>query len=260
MLRIGTAGWAIKREYKDAFSCEGSQLTRYAGGLNAVEINSSFYRPHKTATYARWAQETRRGFSFAVKMPRAITHEARLHDAEPMLAKFFAECGGLGAKLGCVLVQLPPRLAFDPSIAAGFFGAIRKIYRGGLALEPRHASWFTQCAEDAIIRHGIARVAADPVPAKLQDKDKQIAAVPGGSSNLVYWRLHGSPQIYYSGYDAGFLDELSRRLVADAQEKDVWCIFDNTALGYATANALTLGEHLQTKCPAILGSRGSSCL
>lgn len=123
MLRIGTAGWTIRRENAAVFAGQGPHLTRYADRLNAVEINSSFHRPHKTETCMRWARKTPKDFSFAVKMARTITHEARLKRAEPMLERFFVECAGLGEKLGCVLVQLPPSLTFNPDRRRLFRGA-----------------------------------------------------------------------------------------------------------------------------------------
>lgn len=77
-LVIGTAGWSIPARHAQAVPAEGSQLQRYATALGGVEINSSFYRPHRPETYARWAASTPASFRFAVKCPRAITHEARL--------------------------------------------------------------------------------------------------------------------------------------------------------------------------------------
>jgi uncharacterized protein YecE (DUF72 family) len=223
MLRIGTAGWAIRREYQDSFPGEGSHLARYAARLNAVEINSSFYRPHRPATYAKWARETPAGFSFSVKMPRAITHEARLADAGEALARFLGECGELGGKLGCILIQLPPSLAFRRT---DFFGRLRALYPGPAALEPRHESWFAREADALLKRHRIARVAADP---------PVDAFAPGGFEGFEYWRLHGSPKIYYSDYGNDALQALAARVAPDA-----WVIFDNTALGHAAGNALTL--------------------
>ena len=70
-----------------------------------------------------------------------------------------------------------------------------------------------------------------PVPA---------AAEPGGSSKLVYFRLHGSPKMYYSGYSDEYLVALRERLARSARDRETWCIFDNTAEGHATTNALTL--------------------
>jgi len=206
--------------------------------FNAVEINSSFYRPHRASTYAKWAQETPKGFSFAVKMPRTITHHARLQDTAEPLREFFEQCGALGKKLGCVLIQLPPSLAFKTKTTRTFLKDLRDVYESKAALEPRHASWFTKSADAMLVRFKIARVAADPVPASMSDVGS--AASPGGWDGLEYWRLHGSPRIYYSDYDAQFLKALSKRVSLGA-----WVIFDNTALGHATANARDLTERMR---------------
>ena len=82
---VGTAAWNLPQAHRDAFPARGSQLERYAGRFPAVEINSSFYRPHRPATYERWAASVPDEFRFAVKMPREITHKRRLADvAEPL--------------------------------------------------------------------------------------------------------------------------------------------------------------------------------
>ena len=86
--RIGTAGWSIPSRLADAFPKAGTHLARYAGRLQAVEINSSFYRSHRPATYARWARDVPEDFRFSVKMPKAITHEARLVSAVDRLRTF----------------------------------------------------------------------------------------------------------------------------------------------------------------------------
>jgi uncharacterized protein YecE (DUF72 family) len=228
MRRIGTAGWAIRREHKALFPGDGPQLTRYAARLNAVEVNSSFYRPHRSSTYARWRRETPGDFRFSVKVPRAITHEARLKDAGAALGEFLGQCTALEEKLGCILIQLPPSLAFAPT---DFFATLRAAYDGPAALEPRHASWFISEVDTLLARHRIARVAADP-PVR--------TFAPGGWRGVEYWRLHGSPKTYYSEYDDAFLADLTRRVGPEA-----WVIFDNTALGHATRNALALTGRAQ---------------
>jgi uncharacterized protein YecE (DUF72 family) len=202
---VGCAGWSIPKEHPSLFPAEGSHLERYAARLPAVEINSSFYRPHRPATYARWAASVPADFRFAVKVPREITHRRRLIGSVELLDRFLAEAGALGDKVGPLLVQLPPRLAFAPDVAAAFFGAMRERFTGAIVCEPRHASWFTRAVERLLEDARIARVAADPavVPA---------AACPGGWRGLVYYRLHGSPQVYYSNYSDAYLAALTDRL------------------------------------------------
>src|ERR1700735_1146646 len=112
-MRIGCAGWNVPKQHMAVFSAAGSHLHRYARQFNAVEINSSFYRPHRRSTYERWAASVPKDFRFSAKLPRAITHHARLADPEAALDVFAAEVLGLGEKLGPLLAQLPPSLAFD---------------------------------------------------------------------------------------------------------------------------------------------------
>ena len=230
--RIGVAGWAIAKDHRSSFPETGSHLARYAARFNAVEINSSFYRPHRPATYTRWAASVPPDFRFSAKIPKVITHRQRLANSESLLDTFLAEVTCLGDRLGPLLVQLPPSLAYDAPTVAAFFTAFRERYDGPLVVEPRHASWFTDDVANRLTTHRVGRVAADPavVPA---------AAEPAGWPDIAYVRLHGSPDIYYSNYDDAWLDRLTGRLRELAtRARDVWCIFDNTARFAATPNAL----------------------
>ncbi|MDP8917154.1 MAG: DUF72 domain-containing protein, partial [Pseudomonadota bacterium] len=230
-VRIGTAGWSIPRRVAEAFPAEGTGLERYAARFDAAEINSTFYRPHKPATLERWAASTPEHFRFAVKLPKAITHERRLADALAPTEEFLESLAPLGARLGPVLVQLPPKLAFDPPVAEAFFRGFRALFDGALACEPRHGGWFGPEAAALLAEHRVARVAADP--ARVPE-----AAEPGGWPGLVYHRLHGSPRIYYSEYEPEFIDTLAQVIAPSAVE--TWCVFDNTVSGAAAANALAL--------------------
>jgi uncharacterized protein YecE (DUF72 family) len=248
-LWIGTAGWSIPSRYAAKIPPGGSHLERYARRLNAVEINSSFYRPHQRKTYERWAQSTPSGFSFSVKMPKAITHQQRLRDCGALLDRFAAEVSGLGDKLGVLLVQLPPKLGFDKRVADRFFRNLRQRLAVPVACEPRHASWFKPDINDWLAERRIARVAADPAPVTGAGK-------PGGWNGLAYYRWHGSPRIYYSDYDNAALAALGKRLDEQrAQGVSTWCIFDNTALGAALGNALALST-CETQPPAVIPALG----
>ena len=242
---VGTAGWGLPRTSQHRFATAdplATHLERYAQHLSAVEINSSFYRPHQRVTYERWAAATPPAFRFCVKLPRSITHTARLKDSEPSLQAFLEQVEGLGDRLGCLLVQLPPSLSLDVAAVDGFFRSLRHVHgeAGSIAVEPRHSSWFTP-EGDALLAHWhAARVLADPV---LHDPGR----MPGGWPGLVYCRLHGSPRVYYSAYDAALISALAARLQRASTEADrVWCIFDNTASGAAAQNALDLQHALRT--------------
>ncbi|KAA2244029.1 DUF72 domain-containing protein [Salinarimonas soli] len=232
IIRIGTAAWSIPKPHADAFPPDGSHLERYAAVFDAVEINTSFYRPHQRSTYERWAASVPETFRFAVKMPKAITHECRLTDCDALLDRFLFEVAGLGERLGPVLVQLPPKLAFHEGVSDGFLHALRARFPGDVVCEPRHASWFTPAVDALFDELRIARVAADPAPVA-------GAGDPAGWPGLVYYRLHGSPRIYYSPYDDETLSRIAARLRDDrALGRAVWCIFDNTAAFAATHDAL----------------------
>ena len=233
MIRIGTAGWQLRKSHATDFPAPGSHLERYAKRFNAVEINSSFHRPHRRATYERWTASVPVDFAFAVKAPREITHDLRLARAGAALDGFLSQAAGFGGKLSVLLFQLPPSLAFDARTAATFFKVLRKRHAGDVACEPRHPTWFTLRAEELLARHRIACVAADPavVPS---------AAAPGGWQGVRYFRLHGSPRIYYSNYEP---EQIARyAAILNHAESPAWCIFDNTVLSAATANALALRE------------------
>jgi uncharacterized protein YecE (DUF72 family) len=236
---IGCAGWSIPKIYSGDFPSDGSHLQRYSAQLNAVEINSSFYRPHRPSTYARWSETVPTNFRFSVKMPRSITHDARLVAAGKPLDRFFDEISALEQKLGCVLIQLPPSLNFDRSVVRRFLKALRHRFDGSCVVEPRHATWFDESANEVLAEFDIGRVAADPSVV-------QAAARPGGAGKLIYYRLHGSPKIYYSEYEHDCLKMLTGQLrKAGKNARDVWCIFDNTALGFATGNALEVVKSLR---------------
>ena len=238
VLRIGCAGWSIAGAHA-AFPAEGIHLQRYAQVFNCVEINSSFYRPHRVETYRKWAETVPADFRFSVKMPKAISHTARLRACGKLVDAFFAEIGGLGNTLGCVLLQLPPSHAYDAAVVSRFFKRVRASYAGPLACEPRHASWFNSRVARALRKQCVALVAADP--AKVPR-----AAVPGGDHSIEYARLHGSPRMYYDAYSAAALARLARRLRRPAAHTtERWVIFDNTALGHSIPNALDIQQRLR---------------
>jgi uncharacterized protein YecE (DUF72 family) len=229
--RIGCAGWTIPAGNRDAFSGEGSVLERYAAVFDLVEINSSFYRSHQPRTYARWAASVPPVFRFTAKLPKTITHEHGLHGVAGLLDRFIDEVSELGQRLGGLLVQLPPSLALQTKTVERFFALLRRRYAGRIACEPRHASWFQPGTAMMWRDYRVARVGVDPAP--MRD-----AEVVGGSAvQWRYWRWHGSPRVYYSAYGEDRLRAMQAQ-VAQHGAARAWCIFDNTAHGHATTDAL----------------------
>lgn len=240
-LHIGTAGWNVPKEHAAAFPIEGSHLERYAQVFDAVEINSSFHRPYRVTTYQRWAASVPEAFLFAVKVPKAVTHESRLSGTAERLDRFLGEVSGLGDRLGPLLVQLPPSLSFEAGVADRFLRGLRDQVGGHIACEPRHKSWFTSGVDALLNELRIGRVAADPAPVP-------DAGVPGGWRGLTYLRLHGSPQVYVSSYGEQDISAIVARLASHAAHSSTcWCIFDNTAAFAATGNALTAKRSLANR-------------
>jgi uncharacterized protein YecE (DUF72 family) len=217
-----------------------SQLERYSSLFDAVEINSTFYRAHRSRTFERWARSVPEDFRFTLKLPREISHKRRLVGCADLVATFLDESAALGEKRAVLLLQLPPSFSFDPAVCAPFFEAVREQYAGKLACEPRHPTWFGQGPSAVLCSYAIARVAADPavVPE---------AAEPAGGRDFVYYRLHGSPRTYYSGYSESYLSGLRDKLETLPAENTAWCIFDNTALGAAAHDGLALRSLLSMR-------------
>ncbi len=239
--RIGTAGWTIPAPVSDQFGPGASHLARYATRFLGAEINSSFYKAHRRSTYERWAAASPPGFLFAVKIPRAISHDQRLVACDVLLDVFLGEIDALADHLGPLLLQLPPSFAFDSTTVGAFLYELRERYAGEVVVEPRHESWFGDPCDRLLASFGIARAGADPAVVPL-------ARESGGWRGLAYLRLHGSPRMYYSSYPDDALGMLASTL-ADHRRRGVpsWCIFDNTASGAAAADALRLDALLEER-------------
>lgn len=232
---IGTAAWAVPKEISSFFPAEGSILERYAQVLPAVEINTSFYRHHKAATYARWANAVPENFRFSVKLAKEFTHERRLEVERGELQAILHDIAELGDKWAVLLVQLPPSLQLDLRVAEPFFSHIRAAFTGAVVCEARHPTWFTETAFNLFSRWNIETVRADPsyflgdLPQTAHD------------NSVCYFRWHGAPVIYESRYEQESLDSLAREMRSRTERYgSVWCIFDNTKYGWATTNAIEM--------------------
>ena len=223
---IATAAWSIPRAVASQFPLEGTGLSRYAAVFKGVEINSTFYRQHKPSTFERWMSAVPDDFRFAVKIPKDITHVARLEDIRTGFQSFLAGISPLAGKLGPLLCQLPPSLTFDLDLAEQAFGAMREQHAGPIAVEARHRSWACDAASQLLERFSIDRVLADPAPV-WEASDFEEAP--------RYVRLHGQPKIYYSSYTSEEIGAFAKLL-----SESSWCVFDNTASGAASKNALAM--------------------
>lgn len=237
---VGMAGWSVHRSVAPPTCSPQSGLQRYAQYFDVVEINSTFYRLPRSSTLERWRDTTPRDFRFTVKLPRTITHEARLVGVAAQVREFCRLVEHLSPKLGALLVQLPPSLAFDARSVGHFLPRLVRAYPASVVLEARHISWFSERVEALLVQHGVARVAADPALCP-------GAAGPAGAKSCAYFRWHGSPRMYFSAYEADRLALFAHSVRQAATQRgasEIYCIFDNTALGAAPVNALELRARL----------------
>lgn len=230
IVRIGTAGWALPRALRESESANRSVLEHYAALFDAVEVNSSFYRPHRRSTYERWCASVPASFRFSVKLSRVITHELGLEGSQRETLAFLESATGLGQKLAVLLVQLPRRHTFDQSNAAEFFRLLRREFAAHIVCEARNPTWFGSEATAVLDAYQVARVMADPVP-------RGCEFVAPAHARFAYLRLHGSPKMYYSAYSTEYLQGVAAAAHAAAE---TWCIFDNTAAGAAWPDAAAL--------------------
>ena len=220
----------MPREHASLVKCDGTGLQKYASVLGAAEINSTFYRRHLPKTFERWRDSVPADFRFAVKLPRAITHEAALVSPRRDLQQFLEDIHGLGDKLGPILVQLPASFEFDRRRVSAFFRCLRARYSGPVACEPRNPGWYDPTVSALFADYGVARVVADP-------PRPSAAREPSGSASLRYTRWHGSPRVYWSSYEDDALRALAQATRQAPSNCDVWCVFDNTASGAALKDA-----------------------
>jgi uncharacterized protein YecE (DUF72 family) len=282
-IRVGISGWTYA-PWRGVFYPErlphARELAYAAERFSTIEINGSFYSLQRPSSFLRWAAATPDDFIFSVKGSRFITHMLRLRNVEQALANFFAS--GLlllGPKLGPILWQFSPSFSFDPALLENFFQLLPQTTMQAAQLGRSHDSRVegrahTETDEDRPVRHAIeirhdsflteefirllrqyriALVCADTVSwPRLVD----------ATTDLVYCRLHGSRELYASGYGAKAIATWADRMAAwasgkppagarisafgptEARPHDVYVYFDNDAKVRAPIDALSLERRL----------------
>ena len=227
MIYVGTAGWSVPKIAAESFPQEGTHLDKYAAVLNAVEINSSFYRDHQAKTYKKWADATPEHFKFSVKLNKRFTHSKDFEFDADDLKECLTGIKGLGDKWGVLLIQFSAGKKFNTKRVEILYKNVRKVFKGHVALEARNLQWMSEESLELMKKYNISKVTADP--------EKCLGEVDG---SIQYYRLHGSPLIYKSDYTTEYLNELYKEM--KEHDGDVWCIFDNTQYGHATNNAVAI--------------------
>lgn len=271
-VRVGTSGW-VYPPWRGAFYPPGlahrRELEYLSGRLNSVEINGSFYALQRPASYRSWREQTPAGFLFAVKGSRFITHLKRLRDTSAPLANFLASgVLALGEKLGPILWQLPPNLPYDPDTLAGFLATLPRTTTEAAALATHHDERvedraLTTAEVDVPLRHALEvrhpsftdpglpdLLRAHDIALVLADAAADWPSLDHVTSDVVYARLHGSTELYASGYTDRALDEWAARIRGWTDEGlDVHVYFDNDAKVRAPADALALSRRLDLPWP-----------
>ena len=283
IIRVGISGWTYE-PWRGVFYPKGlkreQELEYAASQFRSIEINGTFYGMQRPAAFAHWAEQVPADFVFAVKAPRYITHLLRLRDAQVPLANFIASgLLRLGIHLGPILWQFPPNFRFDPDRMEAFLRMLPQDTEAAAeqgrkhdnrlhapawleveskrpmrhAFEVRHESFRREAFIDMLRAYNVALVCADSVEwPRLMDV----------TSDFAYCRLHGSEELYASGYDNAALEVWARRILAwasgdepeDAErvggkakprKRDVFVYFDNDRKIRAPANALELMRRLR---------------
>lgn len=291
-IRVGISGWTYP-PWRGVFYPKGlpqaRELAYAAERFSTVEINGTFYSMQRPSSFSAWARATPEDFVFSVKGSRFITHMLKLRNAEQALANFFASgLLALGPKLGPILWQFPPNFRFDALKLEAFFQLLPQSTEDAVvlarrhdqrlegrayteidqnrpirhAMEIRHNSFLTEDFTRLLRQYGVALVCADTV---------EWPRLVDATADFVYCRLHGSKQLYASGYGPKAIATWADRVVAwatgnpptgeriapfgdfEARPHDVYVYFDNDAKVRAPFDALSLERRLRR-----IGSRDAA--
>lgn len=268
-MRVGISGWDYPG-WRGVFyprDLPRRAWLHYASrAFSSIEVNGTFYSLKSPEVFAAWREQTPPRFALAVKGSRFITHNLKLRRCETALANFYASgVLALGRQTGPFLWQLPASYAYDEERLEGFLRMLprssreaaslaarhdERLRRGALlvpraqvryrhAFEVRHESYFDETFYRQLRRHGCAFVIADT--AGVFPYAEEVTA------DFVYVRLHGSRELYRSGYDDEELDVWAAKLerwCAGPPARDAYVYFDNDAKVFAPRDAARLAERL----------------
>ena len=265
--RIGISGWTYP-PWRGVFFPKGLPHRRELGyaaeRLNSIELNGSFYALQRPTSYRTWYDETPDDFVFSIKGGRFITHLKKLRDVDSALANFFASGPlVLGDKLGPILWQLPPTLAYDPDRLNDFFSRLPRSTGEAAYLSRRHDERlkdrsFTKAVVDQPLRHALEirhdsfksvafleLLRAHHVAIVVADTAGKWPLILEPTADFVYARLHGDQELYASGYTPAALETWAARVrgwMADG--RDVYVYFDNDVKVRAPFDAIALSQLL----------------
>ncbi|MPQ97047.1 DUF72 domain-containing protein [Modestobacter sp. I12A-02628] len=234
-VHVGTSGWSYDH-WDGVLYPPGTppreRLQHYVRRFDTVELNASFYRWPRTATFAGWRRRLPPGFALSVKAPRGLTHAKRLYAPEAWAGRIAACWHELGDRRAVLLVQLHPAHERDDERLRWFLGCLPPWMR--VAVEFRHPSWHEEAVFDLLERHGAAYCVTSGA---------RLPCVLRATAPFVYVRLHGpDPDHLYAGsYPAADLHWWADRVREWAGSgRDVYAYFNNDGDGHAVRNAADL--------------------
>lgn len=234
---IGTSGWSYS-SFKNIFYPPHLKskdwLKFYSEHFKTVEINVTFYKTPKPSTFKKWYKETPKHFVFSVKAPKIITHIKKLREVKDSLELFLESISPLKEKARILLFQLPPSLVYHRETIEEFLKILPKDYKN--VIEIRHESFHNEEFVELLQSYNVCLCFSDcgkRYPSWFEVK----------TTDFLYIRLHGSKELYVSNYEEEELEYLVR-LIKRSDPSEVYVYFDNTALGYAIKNALSLNRRL----------------
>jgi uncharacterized protein YecE (DUF72 family) len=243
-IRIGTSGF-IYEHWRRRFyppSARGSELERYAGAFDTVELNVTFYRMPSASTFRSWAARVPDGFLFAVKASRYLTHVRRLKEPRPSVQLLVERARELESHLGPILIQLPPDLELDLAALEETLDAFPAGIR--LAVEPRHASWFVEDVRRLLAERNVALCVADrrgPITPLWRTAD------------WCYLRFHGGRALPRSCYGPDELETWAERVEALwGRDPEGFAYFNNDGNGCALRDASAFAGALDRRGVPVL--------
>jgi uncharacterized protein YecE (DUF72 family) len=234
-VHVGTSGWSYDH-WDGVLYPPGTpprdRLAHYVRRFGTVELNASFYRWPRTATFASWRRRLPLGFQLSVKAPRGLTHAKRLYAPETWVGRLTACWHELGDRRAVLLVQLPPTQVRDDARLDFFLGLLPDWMR--VAVEFRHPSWHDEAVYALLERHGAAYCVMSGAG---------LPCVLRATAPFVYVRLHGpdDAHLYAGSYPDADLRWWADRIGEWARDgRDVYAYFNNDGHGHAVRNAGTL--------------------
>ncbi|MXV53115.1 DUF72 domain-containing protein [Pedobacter sp. HMF7647] len=234
---VGCSGFYYP-EWKGVFYPEESKkkdwLHYYARHFQTLEINNTFYRFPELKTFEEWYKKSPDNFLFSVKVPRIITQYRRFNDCSELIQSFYnLAAAGLMEKLGCILFQLPPSMAYSEQLLHKIINSLDLTFKN--VVEFRHVSWYIPKVYEELKKANVAFCGVS-----YPTLSNKVTA----TASFLYYRFHGVPELYKSAYSNEELQNVASAIIT-ANLNEAWVYFNNTMNVEAIQNALTLEKILE---------------